>query len=53
MCKPGNQTIYRECLEEARKINNSGPLSNKELRRIIVLHGGCLQVDNKKALVLN
>lgn len=42
MCKPGNRTIYRTCMEAALKISGRNHLPNKDVRLIIKAHGGCM-----------
>jgi hypothetical protein len=50
MCKPGNQTIYLECLV---KLKRAGAETNVEMREVLKSHNGCMQLDRKKELVLD
>ena len=47
MCKPGNQTIYRECKDKLKK---SGAETNTAMREALKKHDGCMQLDKHKAL---
>lgn len=42
MCSKGNQTISRDCWEEALKKSGRPTLTNQDARRLIVAEGGCL-----------
>lgn len=55
MCKPGNQSIYRECREAIyRQLDSHAVISNAQMHRIIAEHGGCMtgEVDTKRKAVL-
>lgn len=47
MCKLGNQTINKACMEEIQKIY-AAARTNKELRAILALHSGCMVVLDKQ-----
>tara|TARA_Y100000310_G_C20560708_1_gene752912 strand:- start:361 stop:543 length:183 start_codon:yes stop_codon:yes gene_type:complete len=49
MCKPGNQTIYRDCYEAAKKHKGSNP-TNGEVRELLDKHDGCLVPDRAPKL---
>lgn len=51
MCKPSNQTIFKECFQAVIAQNGSKPITNQHIREIIKAHGGCM-IDKPQRTVL-
>ena len=43
MCKPGNQTIYKECKEAILKQAGRDSMRVREMREVLRKNGGCMK----------
>jgi hypothetical protein len=51
MCANGNGSIYRQCRDAILAKHTGTSMPNKEMRRILEAHGGCM-VDKPKVAML-